>query len=176
MLIALARDCFCEPLGQCCSNFHIVFLDHHGVPISMDANLGQFDPCGMESSLLEKLHRAMVVSCVVGGLGGHDQNWNLLKIGKLSRRAFLKPASAMLWRVRPVLFHDLQVRRILCWRRISERVGVDPPRPRKCCSVSEPFRCTNELDVVKRWAARLYRYYCLHQVRSSISDRPTECS
>ena len=67
-----------EPRGHDRGDRQVVVLQHQHVTVASDADVGELNPRGTDARLLEVLDRAMVVRCVVRGLGGQNQDRNLL--------------------------------------------------------------------------------------------------
>jgi hypothetical protein len=87
----MRRDSAGEPSGDHTGDLQIVVFQHDHVPVAVDAVLAEPQRGDFDSGLRQILGGAVVVSRMVGSLGGDDDCRNISKAGKTPRRRLLLP-------------------------------------------------------------------------------------
>ena len=88
----MRRDGVGEPSGDHTGDLQIVIFQHHHVPVAVNAVLTQPQCGNLDAGLRQILGRAVVVSRMIGSLGGDDDCRNIGKVRKTPRRRLLLPA------------------------------------------------------------------------------------
>ena len=105
----------------------VVLLDHHHMPVAIDAFILQRHPFDFHPGLVEILYRAIVVELVVGGFRRDHDGWNALQIDELPCRCRLHPAQKHIRAVRFLVALDGDLARVLDRRIVGQGdVGRSP--------------------------------------------------
>ena len=150
----------------------VVLLVHHHVAVAFDAEVGEPHEGRLDSRLLQVLHGAVVIGCVIGRLRHHHQDRHF-QVGQLARRLRLQVAPDQIRSIGLVLLRDRELLGVGDRGRIGQRHRAQPIGQRQR-ALLEVVRRADEIDLIERRSVRLDRKNRLDLVGPRIRHRPAE--